>query len=122
MHTMKLNKNLIGSTLLFATYILVGFVLAKPTMAPPLKVANAETAPASAPCPDGSYQIGWDRYDDTKPVCKNVPTGCPYGDSIPLDDPHCAPPANPDVAYARWYPEGQAPTATTPTAPASECK
>ena len=36
-------------------------------------------------CPSGSYSI-----DDG--VCKQEPTGCPYGDSILLDSPKCAPP------------------------------
>lgn len=33
-------------------------------------------------CPAGSYEI--DRTEDGKPICKAEPTGCPYGDSIPL--------------------------------------
>lgn len=35
-------------------------------------------------CPDGYYKIG-------DGDCKAQPTGCPYGDSIPLDSPKCAP-------------------------------
>ena len=35
-------------------------------------------------CPVGTYDAGG--------FCKNEPTGCPYGDSIPLDSPKCAPP------------------------------
>lgn len=35
-------------------------------------------------CPEGSYQIGED-------VCKAEPTGCPYGDSIPIDSEKCVP-------------------------------
>lgn len=31
-------------------------------------------------------------YCDT--YVPHTPTGCPYGDSIPLDSPKCAPPAN----------------------------
>ena len=30
--------------------------------------------------------------DDYKDYVPHVPTGCPYGDSIPLDDPKCVPP------------------------------
>ena len=40
-------------------------------------------------CPDGSYNIG--TKDGVNPICKLEPTGCPYGDSIPLDSPKCAP-------------------------------
>lgn len=35
-------------------------------------------------CPNGSYQIGKEEGTN-KPICKLEPTGCPYGDSIPLD-------------------------------------
>jgi hypothetical protein len=41
-------------------------------------------------CPDGTYRIGDDK-ETGQPVCKQNPTGCPYGDSIPLDSPKCAP-------------------------------
>lgn len=47
------------------------------------------TAPAPKQCPAGSYRIGG---TDSEPVCKAEPTGCPYGDSIPVDSPKCAPP------------------------------
>lgn len=33
-------------------------------------------------CPDGTYNIG----TEEEPVCKNEPTGCVNGDSIPLED------------------------------------
>lgn len=36
-------------------------------------------------CPDGSYQIGYDKETE-KPACHLNPTGCIYGDSIPLAD------------------------------------
>lgn len=32
-------------------------------------------------CPAGSYNIN----TKDEPICKLEPTGCPYGDSIPLD-------------------------------------
>lgn len=35
-------------------------------------------------CPDGSYNIG--TKDGVNPICKLEPTGCPYGDSIPMED------------------------------------
>lgn len=40
----------------------------------------------SNPCPAGSYNIG--TKDGINPICKLEPTGCPYGDSIPLG-PDC---------------------------------
>ncbi len=47
------------------------------------KLASAEEA---LYCPPPSYDAGG--------FCKTV-TGCPYGDSIPLDSPKCAPPPEP---------------------------
>lgn len=41
-------------------------------------------------CPPGSYEIG--REDTGAAICHLEPTGCPYGDAIPLDSPKCAPP------------------------------
>lgn len=38
-------------------------------------------------CPDGSYNIGLEKQEG-QPICKLEPTGCPYGDSIPLG-PEC---------------------------------
>lgn len=46
--------------------------------------AVLKTAQAEYSCPQGSYPIG-------DGICKQEPTGCPYGDSIPLDSPKCAP-------------------------------
>lgn len=43
--------------------------------------ANAQQQPKS--CPAGSYDIGITKDGD--PICKLEPTGCPYGDSIPMD-------------------------------------
>lgn len=37
-------------------------------------------------CPPGSYAIGYE--DNGAAICKAEPTGCPYGDSIPLG-PEC---------------------------------
>jgi len=39
---------------------------------------------AKLECESGTYDAGG--------FCKVEPTGCPYGDSIPLDSPKCAPP------------------------------
>lgn len=41
-------------------------------------------------CPDGSYNIGIEKNNEV--ICKLEPTGCPYGDSIPLDSPKCIAP------------------------------
>jgi len=49
-------------------------------------VSKPQTAKAS--CPDGTYNIN----TEAEPVCKQQPTGCPYGDSIPVDSPKCVPP------------------------------
>ena len=37
-------------------------------------------------CPEGSYEISGKNEDEV--LCKLEPTGCPYGDSIPLG-PDC---------------------------------
>jgi len=41
---------------------------------------------AEQQCPAGSYSIGENKNGDL--ICKLEPTGCPYGDSIPLG-PDC---------------------------------
>lgn len=41
-------------------------------------------------CPAGSYNIGISK--DGLTICKLEPTGCPFGDSVPLDK--CAPPSD----------------------------
>lgn len=43
---------------------------------------NAARA-SELPCPAGSYSIGID--ENGQHICKQEPTGCPYGDSIPMD-------------------------------------
>lgn len=47
---------------------------------------------AELQCPAGSYDAGG--------FCKNEPTGCPYGDSIPLDSPKCAPSPEEEIQLA----------------------
>jgi len=42
-------------------------------------------------CPAGTRLVGYENDDKQKPVCKGEPTGCPYGDQIPVDSPKCAP-------------------------------
>lgn len=61
-------------------------------------VASAQTASV---CPEGSYQI--DVTKDGQPLCKLQPTGCPYGDSIPLGpdcDKHAPQPTQPTQTVA----------------------
>jgi hypothetical protein len=67
----------------------------KPTNQPSVKQTTPQSAPQQPTvqptpksCPAGTYNIG----TTNEPVCKNEPTGCPYGDSIPVDSPKCAPP------------------------------
>ena len=44
-----------------------------------------EPAHANEKCPDGMYQIGWSKDDPKEIICRMIPTGCPLGDSIPMD-------------------------------------
>ena len=49
--------------------------------------SEAYSAPASPPaklCPAGSYLLDYKDNQQQMPICKLEPTGCPYGDSIPL--------------------------------------
>lgn len=50
------------------------------------KVIFNERCVDPVPCPAGTTIV--DYKDETKqePICKDNPTGCPYGDSIPLGD------------------------------------
>lgn len=60
-----------------------------------LGITSAQQAPVDVPteteyvdpCPEGSYNIGESKQDG-EVICKLEPTGCPYGDSIPLG-PDC---------------------------------
>lgn len=43
-------------------------------------------------CPNPTDTLqGYDKETGAA-VCRSAPTGCPYGDSIPVDSPKCAPP------------------------------
>lgn len=56
-----------------------------------------------AECPIGYYEIDAN-------TCKREPTGCPYGDSIPLDSPKCAPQVdsqNDNVLYNAYEPTSE---------------
>ncbi len=44
-------------------------------------------------CPTGTTLIDYkDPNTKQDPICKGNPTGCPYGDSIPVDSPKCVAP------------------------------
>lgn len=75
---MSLNKLLTGA--LVVQLVILGTLVIAP--------AQSHTQPAQAQqqsdvCPPGSYNIG--TKDGINPICKLEPTGCPYGDSIPMD-------------------------------------
>lgn len=65
--------------ILLFTLALVGALLFVAIMT--ARVGSTEQLPAT--CPAGSYDIGISK--DGSPICKLEPTGCPYGDSIPMD-------------------------------------
>ena len=64
---------------------------------------------AAQSCPDGSYYIG----DD---ACKLEPTGCPYGDSIPIDSPKCVSPPT------EVQPESEKPMSQNITTEKNKCE
>jgi len=45
---------------------------------------NALVEEVPATCPPGSFEVG--QIEEGVPICKLEPTGCPYGDSIPMDE------------------------------------
>lgn len=69
-------------------------------------------------CPSGSYEIG--RNADGSAICHLEPTGCPYGDAIPLDSPKCAPSPE-EIAGQQAQAAAQAATPAPTTTPSSEC-
>lgn len=68
--------------------VVIALVLA-PIGFEPVERTSATSNVAS--CPDGSYAIGYDT-DGITAICKKEPTGCPFGDSIPIEK--CTPPPN----------------------------
>lgn len=55
------------------------------TCAAPNVVVNERCVPP-VECPDGTTLVDYeDGASKQKPICKGEPTGCPYGDSIPVD-------------------------------------
>ncbi len=65
--------------------LLIGLIAAE-LVKPNPQPANAQQSAQT--CPAGSYLIGYKDDANTQPICKLEPTGCPYGDSIPLG-PEC---------------------------------
>lgn len=49
-----------------------------------LLAINSQVGATPSECPEGTYNIGISKTDE--PLCKIIPTGCPYGDSIPMTD------------------------------------
>lgn len=95
---MSLNKLLTGA--LVVQLVILGTLIVAPAETRP-QPANAQqvsdkydgdcTGTETAgrcqdKCPPGSYAIGYE--DNGAAICKAEPTGCPYGDSIPLG-PEC---------------------------------
>ena len=64
--------------MLFATALIAALLFVAVMTA---RVGSSEPQPST--CPAGSYDIGISK--DGSPICKLEPTGCPYGDSIPMD-------------------------------------
>lgn len=69
----KIKSFVLIATALIAALIFVAIMTAR--------VSGGETQHST--CPAGSYDIGISK--DGSPICKLEPTGCPYGDSIPMD-------------------------------------
>lgn len=51
---------------------------------------NATEGRCADKCADPTSTL-IDYTDEGVAICRPAPTGCPYGDSIPLDSPKCAP-------------------------------
>lgn len=47
----------------------------------PSKAKTTKPKPKTYTCPKGTMNIG----SPKQPACKIIPTGCPYGDSIPME-------------------------------------
>lgn len=93
----KTDKALIGFTIinvLVCAYVLLVHSHVK-------YVPTAEAA-VQQTCPAGSYEIGR-KEPGGDPICKLEPTGCPYGDSIPLG-PDCDKHAPQPEPVQEYYP------------------
>lgn len=82
-HIMSLKLTFLCVLVSMASGVVINAI--RPTSA--LQEQNNQAAVAQ--CPDGQTLQGFD--DSNNPICRAYPTGCPYGDSIPLDSPKCAP-------------------------------
>lgn len=92
-------KKLIVAIAVFgASFGVMSFVTAAPT--------TSNSSDTSSVCPEGSYEV--EGKNPKEPLCRLYPTGCPYGDSIPLG-PEC------DKHADEWT---QATIQNTPTDPA----
>lgn len=84
--------------------VLIGFVLVGVLASGVFVGANTlGQSKAQTVCPPGSYAID-------EGICKKEPTGCPYGDSIPLDSPKCVPHSEEEIKAAEQPPVTPAPT------------
>lgn len=72
-------RNLLTGALV-ATFLVIGVTIVLPTN---MRTQPAQASQTAIDCPPGSYNIGISKTDE--PLCKIEPTGCPYGDSIPMD-------------------------------------
>lgn len=48
-----------------------------------ISITTIVRADSNQECPEGTYNIGISKTDE--PLCKIIPTGCPHGDSIPME-------------------------------------
>lgn len=72
---------------------------------PPPKEVVGERCIESQKCPDGTTLVDYeDGVYKQKPICKGNPTGCPYGDSIPVDSPKCVPPTEVENTTPEYVP------------------
>ena len=101
---------------LLVSLLLVGVTVALPVDTKPQE-AKANT---SNPCPAGSYLIGYKDEENTQPLCKLEPTGCPYGDSIPLG-PECDKHAPGTAEKQQAIAEHDAPFNTAQPTQAAQC-
>lgn len=72
--------------ILIVIILIVGFILISQT------VGAVSTPVGAKECPAGTFLVTYEDNDFQKPICKGEPTGCPYGDQIPVDSPKCVPP------------------------------
>lgn len=69
--------SLIAIVVVFIISLFAVVFLATDVISEPVEGTNTH----ESVCPDTSYNIN----TEEDPICKSEPTGCPYGDSIPMD-------------------------------------